>query len=149
MRAAAVLLCLPAALATSCSDGAAADRTAYLEQGNAICAEAADEVAELQRQILSIPLEGEDPTAANGIFLDQAADVYGAAIEDLQALDPPPGDAEELQRIYDEGEQGIAALRAVDPAEGLPPDDPLAAFNADATAYGLTSCGSAGAPAAG
>ncbi len=45
--------------------------------------------------------------------------------------------------------RAAAALLLCLSAEGLPPDDPLAAFNADATAYGLTVCGSAGAPAAG
>lgn len=120
-------------------------KAAYVAQANAIC-----QVMNDKTQALGDP--GTDPLKEAMIF-EQGVAITGAALGQLRALVPPPGDAVMVQAIFAKVELVLAdaaqesvALRAGDQAKA---QTIMTKLNADSTAandasnaYGLTVCGS-------
>ena len=67
-------------------------------------------------------------------------------LDRLEALEPPPDDADELTELLADYRAVVDAI-AADPAAAVAQDDPFAEVDARFDDYGLEACGSAPPPA--
>ncbi len=156
------LLVMLALAAAACgSDAEALSKPEYVEQADAICQRANDQLeplfetfyADLEEQ--GVDPETEPPSdsvfVAYQAMMTELADVWGGSLEDLRALAAPEGDENQLERLYDDFETALEdAVRISDAAaeggsaerEAMEQTDPFHDVNTRARVYGLAVCGS-------
>lgn len=124
--------------ASGCTDEAepAMTKAQYVEEGNEICADAADALTEAADETQG------DLAVQIGFVQAEVVPSIRRQIDDLRRLGYPPGDEEELDQLLDDSED-ILILVARDPASALRTggDTPFAAVNERFVDYGLTECG--------
>jgi polyhydroxyalkanoate synthesis regulator phasin len=96
------IVALVAVVATSfaaCSDGQSKDD--FIAAADEACREADDAIREIGR-----------PRVGEGVldYVEQAEDVSSELVSDLRALDPPQGDADEIDRMIDGFERATDLL---------------------------------------
>ncbi len=127
---------LVAALATGCSDYEGGSKDDVVADGNAICeasgATVMPALEELQDE--GIPTTGE----LRGFAGDVAVPALQKRVYGLRRLDPPSDDRKTIDEMIRATEKGIDDIRG-DPTQ-LVDGDPFLQANAEAAAYGLTSC---------
>jgi hypothetical protein len=137
-------------------DDPAAARQEFITAGDAICADAQLEAADLARRAQE--LQAQSGTLSESEQLDDAAELWGDQIEfaerfreQLGNLDPPPGDEARIDELLASLDEGIVTARGIkarlDDGESLPPElvQTYARIaergNALARAYGFQVCG--------
>ena len=110
----------------------------YLKQGNAICAKGNAKINAGIEQL------GQTANTARirGFTLTVLVPTVEGELKDLRALEAPEDDADTLTALYDDADAALQKIKAnpgLAQAQGA--DDPFAAVNKRATAYGLTECG--------
>jgi len=123
--------------------GGALTKSEFIEEADAICekgdaaiAEGADEYAE------DNDVDVEKPTKAQqeGVIVDVVAPGIRGQGEEIDELEAPAGDEEEIEAMLDALETGADELES-DPAQLLEGKNPLAQGSKLASEYGLKSCG--------
>lgn len=133
------------AVAAGCgSDGgsdaeASADaKAAFVKQANAICAERGAEVRTKGVSIVKNAGSGPEAAPTRELVDDVVVPAFEKEIRELGALEPPPGDAEQVEAILSATQELIDRLQA-DPSErGIYPYRRVEDLSA---AYGLSKCG--------
>lgn len=135
---------------TACGDGSSSagptdedsspTRSAYLEQANGICSTLSDELEALAEEEFGDPTKPPSE-AARRSYLDQAQALTERRSTELRELERPPGDVQQLDRIYDALDRSNRELakRPVDAPGGEPPEAVLR-FQRLAREYGLDAC---------
>lgn len=128
----------------------------FIEAGDAICADAQDEAAELARRAQEIQAQGD--TLSESEQLDQAADLWADQIElaerfreQLADLEVPAGDETRIAELLTSLDEGIVAAQGIkarlDDDEMVPPElvqtyaRIIELGNARARVYGFQVCG--------
>lgn len=111
----------------------------YIADGDQICRDAERRLREAARE-LARTARG-DPT---GNAVERAAEetvipIIRDRIEDLRELEPPPGDGEEVDEIYDAAEDALARIEAR-PALAERGDEVFREASRLASAYGFQDC---------
>ena len=109
-------------------------RTAFLREGNRICAEGSAALA-----VIGEATDGEDEQALLSVIADEVVPNIRGQVAGLRALGYPAGDARRLSAILDDTDAVLDAW-AADPAMAFT-DAQMEAVNDRLDDYGLTSCG--------
>lgn len=142
---ATIALALTAAAGCGGDDEPEADdaKSRYVASATAICENLGEASGDLADESFD---GGEAPVTPSRLraFDRDSVALQREALAELRALEPPPGDEEEVAQVWDALERAIVELDA------LPPDDPgevggpaelaLSEFGALASDYGLGSC---------
>ena len=135
---------LPAIVIAGCGGGGGGEETAstttdeYIVQADAICSESDAQNSVAFRQAFG----NEQPTteAAAAYVGDVLVPALETQLEQVRALEPPEGDAETVNAIWDEI-GGVIETMKEDPEGALGIEDPFAEVTPEAEAYGFKSCG--------
>lgn len=138
-----------ALLLPACGDGSSSaeeeesgssQRMAYLEQANGICATLSDELEELAEEQFGDP--SKPPSKAERRrYLARARALSERRFTELRQLERPPGDEQQLERIYAALEQSTRELsRQPVGAPGEADAKSALRFQRLAREYGLDAC---------
>ena len=156
------ILAVGGLLLTSCGDDTEAlPKPEYLEQANAICQEANDQIEPIFMGVWDEfdELDEEDPAAQDDIFtawaeaFSEIVPIWSQSVDDVRALGAPEGDEELIDDLLDDFDTALAFYldTSADAADGdedaralldSSADDPFDDVNQRAHDYGLTVCGS-------
>ncbi len=112
-------------------------RREFLEEGNAICADASDELGELIAETGRVTGDDDDELQA---FATSVVEILRPAIAELRELEPPKRDEKRVKRILDGYDDAFDQLEE-DPEILLEDRDPFMAVDRRASRYGLIECG--------
>jgi hypothetical protein len=138
-----------AAVAAGCGeddDGTTANpapsKDEFIAEADRICAAGDKEIDADAGAILGAEARDERPSPAQvKRIVDEAiAPGVQSQVDDIRALTPPEGDADQIAAFLEAAEAGVAALRD-DPERLITDDDPLAEASRLAADYGLEVCG--------
>ena len=143
-RAARIVVATPlAVIILAACGGDPLSKEEFIAQADAICAEAEEEIADMER-----------PTNPDQIdsFVQQARELTENTLEQLRELDPPEADAEQLEQMLDAIQRAVDQLLAL--AEAAKTNDTQAIADASrevqeatetsreiASEYGFEKCG--------
>lgn len=127
-------------------DEEALSKPEYVKQGNAICDKFNKQIETDFEKILAGITREKDLTAGKArAFMEAATPKFASTIEDLRALEPPEGDQETVDKIYEAADTERAKIE-----ESLEDDDAVRQlvlssdvtpeFEKQAKAYGLDTC---------
>lgn len=126
------------------SDDKGPTKAEYVAEADAICKTEGQKSEQAATEAVEA-LGGEQPTAeqVQAIAMDTIVPGLEKQVAALKALEKPADDADTIDAIYADLETGIAAAKK-DPAflTSTAADNPFAAANEKALAYGLKECGS-------
>ena len=140
-----VTICVVAALLGACGGYHGLTKAEFVTQADAICKTYDAKLSALFDHV------GTKPTLADvqGIYRDQAIPNFLEEVVQLRKLKPPNEDRTVVKKIFDDLsagvdqlDAGVRAAKSLDALEAISPDG-LKRASADASAYGLTDCGSA------
>jgi hypothetical protein len=115
--------------------GRAPLKAEFIEQGDAICAEANEELRELEQQAFGGGPPNEQELSQ---FTDTLADNVQGQIDGLRSITPPENDEDEIAAILDLAERGVEKLRgAAAPSQ----TQELVEASRMLRAYGFEECG--------
>ena len=121
------------------SDDDSPTKAEFIQQADAICKKAHDEFEKDFQQAFG----NERPSNAQLEKFATSNLVPGTQgeIDEISALEPPPGDETEVEAIIDAVQGGVDKIKA-DPGILLPsvPEDPLAKGHQLAKQYGMKEC---------
>jgi hypothetical protein len=121
----------------------------FLKQGNAICKKGNQQINKVANQTFTKKKypNGPPPQSVQTKFAtDTAIPNIQSQIDGVKALGAPTGDEAQVKAIIDSAQSALDKAKA-DPTillQNNSKNDPFAAANKLATAYGLTVCGSGG-----
>ena len=107
----------------------------YLKRGNAICAKGQKAVRAEAEKLGDSPSNAEIKKFGTDVFVPRTED----QIEELRDLEPPKGDKETVEKIYDTAQDALDKVKD-DPGVLTRTDDPFSEANELARNYGLTTC---------
>ncbi len=110
----------------------------YILRGDEICAEGERELRKAATRIGRAPGDSE----VERVVRDTVIPVIAERIDRLRALEPPAGDEQEVDRIFDAAEQALERVEA-DPALAEQADQVFGGTSRLANAYGFDSCAGA------
>lgn len=111
----------------------------FIQAANAACEKRSEELDEKgQRIFAKYSGQADSPKARRELIEKVVAPAFEAEVRDLRALEPPPGDEEEVDEVITAIEEMVARTRE-DLAEGRP--YPYRRTENLAAAYGLPACG--------
>jgi hypothetical protein len=112
----------------------------YVAEGDQICRDAERSLREAARE-LAREAEGPDPSGDEiaRTAEERVIPIVRERIEDLRALEPPPGDEEEVDEIYDAAEAALARIEE-DPELAESADEVFKEASRLASAYGFQDC---------
>lgn len=136
-----------------------AEKREFLARGDAICAQAQAEAADLRRRAEEV--QSQSDTLGEAEVIDRAEGIWTAQIElierfraDIAALSAPVGDEATVDEFLQSFEDGIALAKQIEStlAEGeFPPEELVREYgnivirgNTLASAYGFSVCGRSG-----
>ena len=120
------------------SSTTALTKAEFLQKGNAICKAGNQEINQAFNQIQGNPTQAQ----AEQIVTDSIVPSVQGQIDDIRALGAPAGDEDQVNQILDDAQAANDKTKA-DPSLAIQENsDPFAKANQEATAYGLTECGS-------
>ncbi len=123
-------------VATTVAATASAARQSYLEQANAICLAANQEIG---GRLAELPEQTVDTLSA--FVGDVFVPVWRRAIAELRAITPPPGDEALLEQLWADLERQLDELEAA-PRRFIERDASLLdEFSDRFDGYGLSACG--------
>ena len=143
-RAARIVVATPlAAIILAACGGDPLSKEEFIAQADAICAEAEEEIADMERPTNPDQIDG---------FVRQARELTENTLEQLRELDPPEADAEKLEQMLDAIQRAVDQLPAL--AEAAKTNDTQAIAEASravqeatetsreiASEYGFEKCG--------
>jgi hypothetical protein len=129
---------------TSGASGAAdasPEHAAFIKEADAICKAGDDEIDAAAQELYG----GQEPSQADQekFIQDEVVPNIQNQLDQLSELDPPAEDAEEFQQIVDGAQSALDEI-SKDPSgyiESQGAESPFEDVNAQAQAFGLTSCG--------
>lgn len=115
----------------------------YIADADAICREAERRLRSASRGLAGRLERGEaSARAVEQVARETVIPVVERRIEDLRALEPPPGDEREIDRIYEAAERALERIRR-DPRLAERADRVFARASELAAAYGFQDCAEA------
>ena len=128
----------------SSSTSTALSTSAFLAQGNEVCAKGNKEINAAAKKIFT---QSQAPSQATQekFVTDTVIPSIQGQIDGIEALSPPTGDEDQVQAITDTAQSALDKAKS-DPSlltdQGGGQNDPFAEANKLANAYGLDQCGS-------
>lgn len=112
----------------------------YVAQGDEICRDAERKLRATARDVAR-EVRGQEPggEAITRVTEESVIPVVEERIADLRALTPPPGDEQEVDRIYDAADEALHRIEA-DPELAERADKVFAEAARLASAYGFQDC---------
>lgn len=111
----------------------------FIQAANAACEQRSQEIsAKVQKVIAKYSSQADSPKARREVIEKAVAPGFEAEVRDLRALEPPPGDEEEVEEVIRAIDEMVARTRE-DLAEGRP--YPYRRTENLAAAYGIPACG--------
>ena len=111
----------------------------FIQAANAACEQRGEEMTARAQQLLKqYGGQPNSPKARRALIEKAIAPGFEAEIRDLRALEPPPGEEEEVEEVITVLEEMVARTRE-DLSEGR--DYPYRKTENVAAAYGLPACG--------
>lgn len=111
----------------------------FIQAANAACERRGEEMTTRTQQIFKRFANQADSAKARRVLIETViAPGFEAEIRDLRALEPPPGEEEEVEEVITTLEEMVARTRK-DLAEGR--DYPYRKTENVSAAYGLPACG--------
>lgn len=127
---------LAAGAVAGCGGEEALTKSAFLKQGNAICAKGSKKIEDGAKKLGS-------GKPSNKVVTKFAEDTLIPSVEDqlsdLRDLKPPKADEEKVKKILDAADEGLSKTKD-DPTVLTSSDDPFKEANKQAEAYGLAKC---------
>lgn len=120
------------------NDSATIVKADFIQAANAICEERGREVKEQSRRILASSSDKPRAVAAKELVEKAVAPAFERESDELRALEPPPGDEEEIQELVDAIDEMVARTQKDLAADR---DYPYRKTENIAAAYGLPACG--------
>jgi hypothetical protein len=123
----------------SASDDAVIARADFIQAADAACEKRSEEMTQrAQRVVAKYSGEPDSPKARRAVIEEAIAPGFEGEIRDLRALEPPPGDEEEIEAFITALEEMVARTRK-DLAEGR--NYPYRKTENLGAAAGLPDCG--------
>jgi hypothetical protein len=121
------------------NDEAVIVKADFIQAADAACEKRAEEMTARAQQVLKqYGGQPDSPKTRRALIEKAIAPGFEAEIRDLQALEPPPGEEEEVEEVIATLEEMVARTRK-DLSEGR--DYPYRKTENVAAAYGLPACG--------
>jgi|GEM_PF-3714246 len=121
------------------NDEAVIVKADFIQAGNTACEQRGEEMTARAQQILKQNSgQADSPKSRRALIEKAIAPGFEAEIRDLRALEPPPGEEEEVEEVITTLEEMVARTRK-DLAEDR--DYPYRKTENVAAAYGLPACG--------
>jgi hypothetical protein len=146
-----------ALLMTACSDDAEAlTKPEFIEQADAVCQQASDEVEPIFEEFWTDFEDQDDPADDDEMFTGYAAlmaelaPMWEEQTDELRELEPPSEDVEEIDALLDDFEAAVDEVSEVSTAAAagdaearaaMDGENPMEDVNHRARVYGLTVCG--------
>ena len=121
------------------NDEAVIVKADFIQAANAACEQRAEEMQKRAQQVFKKYSDQPDsPKVRRAVIEEAIAPGFEAEIEDLRALEPPPGEEEEVEEVLTTIEEMVARTRR-DLSEGR--GYPYRTTENVSAAYGLPACG--------
>lgn len=111
----------------------------FIQAANAACEQRSQEMSNRAKQVFAkYSGQGDSPKARRALIEQAIAPGFEAEIRDLRALEPPPGEEDEVEEVITTLDEMVKRTRK-DLAEGR--NYPYRKTENVAAAYGLPACG--------
>lgn len=124
-------------------DGERLTKEQYIEQGNAICAEASARIDAATQSAFSTPREIPPDEEVVELATETVVPAIEEEVESLSELRPPEFDDERVEQTLQAGRDGVDTVRRDPTIIRNSNDDGFARYRELSESYGLQDCGGA------
>lgn len=136
----ALMVAVLGAVAAGCgSEEESLSKAEYIKQGDATCKKGNARLLKAAKAFGDLGPSKPKPAKVEAYTRDTLVPVIRSQIEDLRALSAPEGDADRLDKLYDEAEKALDEVEA-DPMVVLRVTNPFAEASKQAKDYGFKEC---------